>query len=112
MSDYEPGDVLIVRFPFQEDTTKMKIRPALLLSVDDDTYTVCRITKTNRSGTNKGEWIHSNTMVGRELGLNCDSFIDLDTIRRIKASYIIHDKSPIGEYREFDKLLSKYDLEF
>ena len=111
MSDYEPGDVLIVRFPFQEDPTKFKIRPALLLSVEGDTYTVCRITKTNRSGSNKGEWIHSDTLVGGELGLNCDSFIDLDTIRHIRASFIIHHKSPIGEYRELGILLSKYDIE-
>lgn len=107
MSDFEPGDILLVRFPFQEDPTILKTRPALLLSVDNGIYTVCRITTKDRSGKNRGEFIHSDTMVGKELGLDFDSFIDLDTIRHLKRSLIIRS---IGEYREFNELLSKYGI--
>lgn len=111
MNEYEPGDILIARFPFQENPAKYKIRPALLLSVDDKYYTICRITKTDRSKRNKGEWIISDTMVGRELGLKCDSFIDLETIQSIPHSHINHKLNPVGEYREFSELLKRNDIE-
>ena len=111
MSFYQPGEVIWARLPYQDNPAKSKIRPVLVLSIESETLVkVSKITKTNYSKKYRGVWIEHDSSVGKEMGLNCDSFIDLDTIVIIPTSNIIGLKSPVGEYHELDELLRKFRI--
>lgn len=111
MEVYQPGDIIIARFPYQEDPAKFKVRPALVLSDEGGgKYRICKITKTNRTGKHPGDWVVAASIVGREMGLNEDSFIDLKRLITVPNSFIVHKISPTGEYTELNELLKKFNI--
>ncbi len=53
MPKYHPGDIIWVRFPF-EDTVQFKVRPGLVVYEDSQgEYLICPITSKDRSATIK-----------------------------------------------------------
>ena len=81
MSLHEPGDVVRLPFPYEEDSTKLKPRPALILRVEGKLrLALLKITGTNKSDTNQGMWVKKDSERGMLMGLTKDSFIDCSRI--------------------------------
>jgi hypothetical protein len=111
MSDFSPGDIMVVNFPYREDPTRFSKRPAMIISKKDDNhYMMSQITRTNRVGEIKGEWIDQNSDELEEMGLDEPSFINLENILPVPKSLIIY--GPIGKYPDVEKLLKLYNLCF
>ena len=110
MSFYQPGEVIRAYFPFDEPTGG-KPRPVLILDIESDQlYKCCMITSTDRTGKCKGEWILKDSTLGKALGLDRNSFINLDNIKLIPRSLVEALKSPQGEYPDFDDFLQRHRI--
>jgi len=111
MPNYQPGEVIRAFFPY-DGPKGGKPRPVLILSIISDQYYRCAmITGTNLSGKRKGEMISHVSAIGREMGLDKDSFINLENIKDIPLSLIEALKSPQGEYPDFDEFLDRHGIE-
>ncbi|MGM1429563.1 type II toxin-antitoxin system PemK/MazF family toxin [Sphingobacterium lactis] len=75
--DYEIGDVVWVHYPFEDDPQITKLRPAVIVEIDDiPTFLMVQITSKNRSDKNEGRWVTAQSDVGQMMGLKRDSFIN------------------------------------
>jgi len=87
MAKFSPGDVVLVRFPFA-DSMQYKIRPALVVYEDStNEYLVCQITRKNKSNTNDGYWVAKDSKNGRAMGLETDSFLNLEVSIILRADF-------------------------
>ncbi len=109
MATFSPGDIVIVNYPFREDPTQFSKRPAMIISKKDDGhYFMSQITRTNRSGVLKGEWIDEGSKEFISMGLKKASFINLENILPVHKSLICH--GPVGKYPDLNRLLKLYKL--
>ncbi len=109
MADFLPGDIIVVDFPYEENPSIFKSRPALVISKIDAThYLIAKITKTNLVGKIKGEWIDEKSKEYLSMRLNFPSFIRLENLISIPVSLI--KKGPIGKYPDIENLLKIYDV--
>jgi len=102
---YKPGDIVIITFPYKDKGKYfIKQRPVLILEIlnlKHKLYKVCQITTKNRSDKLKGHWIKKNSNIGKSMGLNHDSFINLTYTINITQPYIIYK---IGKYPDLHNL--------
>jgi hypothetical protein len=106
---YDPGDVLTVYYPFREDPARFTRRPALFIRDNKNgTYKMCQITRTNRTGEIKGEWIDKSSKEYKEMGLKMPSFINLENILDVPKSMVLW--GPIGKYEDIERLLELYNI--
>lgn|SRR5690606_30171564 len=78
---YQPGDVVLCNFPFQEDPTQFKKRPALILRcLSNNRYLIAQITSTDRRDQCAGLWIQRISFAGIKMNLRMDSFLNLSRI--------------------------------
>ena len=109
MSFYNPGDVVVVNFPYRDNPTRFKPRPGLIISIEDENYyRVCQITTTNRHSAQRGDWILASSQLGQALGINKDSFLNIDNILILHKSSILG--GPIGEHPDFEDLVDRFGL--
>jgi len=109
MSDFSPGDIIVANVPNDEDPTHFKVRPSMVISkLDEHHYSIAKITKTNRVGELKGEWIDKNSKEFISMGLTFPSFIRLENIISIPKSLI--RGSRIGVYPDIENLLRIHKL--
>lgn len=102
MSQYKCGDVVFASIPFEEDPTKAKGRPVVIIEIlEDDWYLVCKITHIDHSGIKKGRWIIKNSEQWKQMGLKQSSFVsDESTIEIPQTSiYML-----LGTYPYIDDL--------
>ncbi len=111
MSFYQPGEVIRAYFPF-DGPKGGKPRPVLILEIESDQFYKCAmITGTNRTGECNGEWVSQVSSLGRSMGLDKSSFINLGNIKSIPRSLIEALKSPMGVYPDFDDFMARHDLD-
>lgn len=67
-----------------------------------------QITRTNRVGQIKGEWIDENSAEFNQMGIRESSFINLENILTVPASLIKY--GPIGSYPNIEKLLAIHGM--
>lgn len=110
MSFFQPGDIIIVWFPFEEDISKGKPRPAMVISIEDtNSYRVCQITKTNKTNKNRGQWIEKGTELYNSMGCDCECFINLDNIITVDKRLIRVGQA--GVYPNVEDLFEKFNIE-
>lgn len=89
---YRPGDVVLVPFPYTDQTGKevVKKRPAVVYSVEGiDENIVLKITSKNKSHIEPGIWVMKDSKEGKQMGLLQDSYICAKTELLLKHSYIL-----------------------
>jgi mRNA interferase MazF len=89
MSKYRQFDIILVNYPFSDDPTQTKIRPALIVgndasSSDDDDYLCCPITSTFR----RGEFGIKLTENDLSVSLKIDSELRCNKIYTIRENLI------------------------
>lgn len=81
---YSPGDVVLLPFPYEEDPSKFKYRPALIIDINDGIkLATLKITGTNKISQKKGMWVEKDSKRGMLMGLTKDSFIDCSRIVKV-----------------------------
>jgi len=109
MPEFSPGDIVVVNYPYREDPTRYSRRPGMIISRHDAShYYISQITRTNRTGEIKGEWVDSKSVEYTAMRLDCPSFINLENILSVPESMIIH--GPIGKYPDVESLLKLYHI--
>jgi hypothetical protein len=109
MTEFLPGDIIVVNFPFEDKPTLFKVRPVMVVSkYDQDHYRVAKITKTNLVGKVKGEWIDENSIEYKSMNLDFPSFIKLENLICISNTLI--KKGPIGKYPSVDRLFEIHGI--
>ena len=94
MSRYNSGDVVLVQFPYREDRTRFKKRPAIIIREDTQgEYLICQITGTDRRGKNKGYWIEADSEDGKQMKLQKDSFVNADMTTIVDVNFYINRKN-------------------
>jgi len=108
MSPYKRGDVVMLHFPFKEDPTKTKFRPAVVLEDEDDPiFALIQCTSTNRSDKLKGLWVIKDSPEGRIMGILKDTFINVSNVVRLNR-YAIYRKIGVCPLMdEIDELLNQ-----
>lgn len=108
MAEFSPGDIIIANVPFEENPTLFKLRPAMVVSMEENNqYSIAKITKTDLTGKFKGEWIEFNSFHYKAMRLDFPSFIKLEALILIPRSSIV---KRIGKYPNIEKLLHKHGL--
>jgi len=111
MADFQPGDIIIVKFPYKEDPTQFKDRPAMVMSkTDQNLYTIAKITTKDRTRELKGEWIDERSPEFKMMGIDQPSFIRLEDFIKVPKSLI--KGKPIGKYPDFTKLIEVHKLKY
>ncbi|MDH5381458.1 MAG: hypothetical protein OEW75_11430 [Cyclobacteriaceae bacterium] len=105
MTKFLPGDVILLKFPFQEDRSKFKQRPGVVIDVSDQDskYFVAQITKTDHRAKGrvcKGILRDSDT--GKKMKIKVNSFINLSNTSEIHEIDIIQK---IGYCNIIDELV-------
>lgn len=102
MPIYKVGDVVWCKFPFEDDPTKFKQRPGLIVNVttvgSSTYYHMAKITSaTSNDIGHVGRIVKSFSKAGKDMNLVSDSFIHLDKIARLRDFAIIrlHGVCPI-----------------
>jgi hypothetical protein len=84
---FAEGDVVECLFPYQEDPTKFKKRPGLILKVEYNgqipIFITAKITTTDNSSYIVGKVIPARSREGRQMRFTDDSFIHLENIARL-----------------------------
>jgi len=98
MSSYVPGDVVLVPFP-HDGERDIKIRPALVIATrPDGNLSCCPIRSTPRAGTLCVP-ITIDDFVTGGLDLFSESFVQIDTVRRVHIGTVIGKKGRVtGEF--------------
>jgi hypothetical protein len=99
---YKPGQVVNVWFP--QDDRGPKPCPGLVLSCYDDFgphYRIARLTKQNQTGRYVGMWIMKDSRHGKNMRIDMNSYINLDTIAELPEDMI---KRGIGLCSCFDEI--------
>lgn len=86
---YREGDVVLCKFPYREDPLKFSNRPALVMSVEGNTYNLAQITCTDRSNKLVGVWLSKTSNEAMQMRLKEDSFINLSNILPVKEFAIM-----------------------
>ena len=84
---YQPGDVVLCKFPFRQDPSQFTVRPALVMRVINNwiSYKLAQITSTDRRDKLCGAWIKQKSNEGMKMRLRNDSFINLSNILEVPA---------------------------
>jgi len=90
---YEEGDVVLVHYPFREDPTKTKLRPAVVADASETPLLVL-VTGTDRRAKAPGRWIPCRSAAGVMMGLRKDSFLNYGNHVRLDCRFI---ERKIGE---------------
>ena len=78
---FKAGAIIVARVDFKDSPTpQYKNRPVMVISFQDDYYTVAPITGTNRTNICLGKWIIKDSPTGVAMGLRKDSFINMSAI--------------------------------
>lgn len=93
MAKYQPGQVVFAAFPFEEDSSKTKNRPVVIVEVFPDSTFSCMITGTDRSAYGKGIKVLKDSKEAKAMKLKKDSFINTERTATIKNHMIIF---PLG----------------
>lgn len=110
MANYAPGEIIVVNYPFKEDPTLFKPRPAMIISkISEELYCIAKITTKNQTGRYKGEWIDENSKEYEPMGIGLPSFIFLEQFIQIPITLI---KYPIGRYPDVHQLFKIHNLVF
>lgn len=83
---YEPGDVVWLPYPFEEEgSLEVKFRPGVILKEGERlSYAIIQVTTNkDKAKTNKGILVEVNSERGLMMGLLEDSFINLERIEEI-----------------------------
>jgi hypothetical protein len=100
---FKPGAVILAKVFFKDaDPGTFKTRPVLVISFQDNFYTVAPITGTNKSNICLGKWIIKDSATGVEMGLKKDSFINMSGIINIP---VIATGEKIGQCLIFKELI-------
>ena len=106
--DYSPGDTIVVNYPYREDPTLFKPRPAMIISkVSEKIYCIAKITTKNHTSRFKGEWIDEKSKEYIPMGIGEPSFIFLEQFIKIPSSLI---KYPIGKYPDVEQLFKIHGI--
>jgi len=71
-----PGDIYYIPVPFKQDFFKSKPRPVVVLRDEGSgLFLVAPITGTNHTGYRNGIWILKDSIDGKKMELEKDSFI-------------------------------------
>jgi mRNA interferase MazF len=104
MSHYVPGDIVIGPFPHEKERDA-KIRPALVIATrPDGDLCCCPIRSTPRAGTLCIPITIDDFAVGG-LDLFSESYVQTDTVRRVRIGTVIGKKGRVTE--EFLKMFKK-----
>lgn len=88
-SGYNIGDVVLVHYPYKEDPSITKLRPAVIVDITETPILLfVQITSTNRSDTNDGRWIVSTSNAGKMMGLRKDSFLNYGNFLKLDFQFI------------------------
>lgn len=105
---FHAGDVVLCNFPYREDPTKWKRRPALVLKAvtvsGKEKYTIAQITTTDRTHDPNvhGKLIDIKSSAAKQMGLLSTSFVNLSTIKVVSRDII---KEAIGSCPIFSELM-------
>jgi hypothetical protein len=87
---FKKGDVVEAPFPYEEDPTKTKERPCLVMKDQiGQTIIVAQITGTDHRPHGFGFWITRNSDEGISMGLDKNSYLNLKRILPLPASYAV-----------------------
>ena len=104
MPSYKPGDTVICYFPY--DDGRLKIRPGLVIgSRKGKLFVVSQITTRDRSERLAGEWIPAGSSVCDTMGLDRSSFINMNNLKVLPASFLI---KKIGRYEPWDDFEERF----
>ena len=113
MRRYHRGDVVLVRYPYEEDSTKDKLRPGIVIAepslTGDGLYCICKISHMKPNLAYHPHYIEVklSSVEGMEMGIIRDSYIHLD-VNMLVADYLIYRR--IGFYYGAEEIYSKYYL--
>jgi mRNA interferase MazF len=94
MSHYVPGDIIIVPFPHEGKRTA-KVRPAIFITTrPNGDLCCCPIRSTPREGTSCIPITIDDFAVGG-LDLFFESYVQTDTVRRVKTGTVIGKKGRV-----------------
>ena len=90
MSRYKRGDVVLVKYPWEEDgRIFFKKRPGVVLEeLADRESLIIKCTHVNRSDKLLGIWVLANSKEGLEMGILENTFINLTEMLELKNSEI------------------------
>ena len=104
MSHYVPGDIVIVPFRHEGERTA-KVRPAIVIATKPNgDLCCCPIRSTPRAGTLCIPITIDDFAVGG-LDLFSESYVQTDTVRRVKAGKVIGKKGRVTA--EFLEMVAK-----
>ena len=88
---YNPGDVVLCKFPNDKPPPPFKSRPALVVSIlhAGSLFNVAPITTVNRSHVQCGQWIDEKHSAFNAMGLALPSFVNLSGIKPVPTTLII-----------------------
>ncbi|GEM_PF-3465229 len=88
-SGYNLGDVVLVQFPFSDNPQKSKLRPAVIIEINDiPLFLLVQITGTNKTGKCEGRWVISTADDGQMMGLLKDSFLNYSNFVELPIEFI------------------------
>lgn len=96
MSRYLPGDIVLVPFPHEKER-RVKVRPALVIATrSDGDLCCCPIRSTPRAGTSCIP-ITIDDFVTGGLDLFSESYVQKDTVRRVRIGTVIGKRGRVDE---------------
>jgi mRNA interferase MazF len=98
MSRYNPGDVLLVPFPFAEETA-LKLRPAIVVALGTNGDPVCCPIRSSLRAGSPGIPIGIDDFMTGGLDLFSESYVQTDTVRLIQCGTVAGKKGVVT--REF-----------
>lgn len=104
---YLVGDVVLCKFPYQENPTLFTQRPGLIMKVEmigsTPFFHSAKITTTDNSHYIIGKRVVASSKEGKQMRLDQDSFIHLENIARLPLFAIVRYK---GNCTFMDELYS------
>lgn len=88
MPAYKRGDVLLVYYPFSDDPSTTKLRPAILLEDAVDDHFVMKCTKTDTSKYGKCIFIAENSKEYNQMGLWEPTYISTSETVTLEKCFI------------------------
>ncbi len=94
MSRFNPGDVLLVPFPFAGESVS-KLRPALVIALDGNGDPVCCPVRSSPRAASPCVPIGIDDFVSGGLGLFSESYVQADTVRTIRSGAVAGKKGTV-----------------
>ena len=108
---YLAGDVVLCKFPYQENPTLFALRPGLIMKVEmlgsTPFFHTAKITTTDNSHYIIGKWVAASSKEGKQMKLDNDSFIHLQNIARLPLFAIVRYKGNCSFMDELNSLCKK-----